>query len=50
MEAVVSLAQDDRLYEDLRRRALAECDRYSWKNTAEHILSCFSQARSQKPG
>jgi len=50
MEVVVRLAQDDRLYEDLRRRALAERDRYSRKNTAEHILSCFSQARSQKPG
>jgi len=41
MEVVVRLAQDDRLYEDLRRRALAERDRYSRKNTAEHILSCF---------
>jgi len=42
--AVARLAEDDCLYEDLRRRALAEGGRYSWKTTAEHILACFTEA------
>ncbi|MCX6566746.1 MAG: glycosyltransferase family 4 protein [Candidatus Aminicenantes bacterium] len=41
-EAVVRLVEDDRLCEDIRRRALAEGGRYSWKTTAERILACFA--------
>jgi glycosyltransferase involved in cell wall biosynthesis len=43
--AVVRLARDGRLYDEISERALAEGARYSWRETAERILEEFDRHR-----
>jgi glycosyltransferase involved in cell wall biosynthesis len=42
-EAVVRLARDRRLYDEIRGNAVAEGSRYSWRTTAERILDFFAR-------